>query len=292
MVWQDKATIELLQRALEEDIGSGDVTTASIIPAEQWSTAIIVAKAGGVIAGLPIVAQVFRLVDERIAFSPQVADGDAVRPKDVVARLQGPTRGILSGERVALNFLQRLSGIATLTRAFVEAVAGTGAVILDTRKTTPTLRALEKYAVRMGGAANHRFGLYDMVLIKDNHIQAAGSITEAVRRVRQRNAAGLPIEVEVRDLAELREALALAVDRIMLDNMSGEMMRQAVAMAAGRVPLEASGNVTLENVRQVAETGVDYISSGALTHSARALDLSLLFTDEAEGEKDAFSANV
>jgi nicotinate-nucleotide pyrophosphorylase (carboxylating) len=267
----------LITRALQEDIGSGDVTTNWIIPAAQRSQATITAKAPGVIAGLEVVREILYLVDERIEFTPLVSDGDSVKPKDLVAQLSGPTRGILSGERVLLNFLQHLSGIATATRAFVDAVAGAGAIILDTRKTTPGLRTLEKYAVRMGGGTNHRIGLYDMVLIKDNHIDAAGSISEAVRLVRAQNKAGLLIEVETRDLREVREALALKVDRILLDNMSCELMRQAVALVEGRVPLEASGNVTLDNVRQIAETGVNYISSGSLTHSAKALDLSLTF---------------
>ncbi len=277
MIWQSEEVRALLKRALEEDIGPGDVTTDWVIPAAQQSRAVISAKAPGVIAGLEVARELLRLLDERIIFTPLVADGDAVKPKDIIARIEGPTRSILSGERVALNFLQHLSGVATLTRAFVEAVAGTQAVILDTRKTTPGLRMLEKYAVRMGGGSNHRLGLYDMVLIKDNHIEAAGSITEAVRQVREHNRASLLIEVETRNLDEVREALTLRVDRIMLDNMSCEMMRQAVALVNGRVPLEASGNVTLANVREIAETGVDYISSGSLTHSAKALDLSLSF---------------
>jgi nicotinate-nucleotide pyrophosphorylase (carboxylating) len=268
---------ELIKRALQEDIGSGDVTTNWIIPAAQCSQATITAKAPGVIAGLEVAREILRLTDERIEFTPCVSDGDSVKPKDLVARLAGPTRGILSGERVLLNFLQHLSGIATATRAFVDAVTGTGAIILDTRKTTPGLRTLEKYAVRMGGGTNHRIGLYDMVLIKDNHIDAADGISEAVRCVREQNKSGLLIEVETRDLAEVREALALKVDRILLDNMSCELMRQAVALVGGRIPLEASGNVTLANIRQIAETGVTYISSGSLTHSAKALDLSLTF---------------
>lgn len=270
---------ELLERALAEDIGPGDVTTEWIIPATQRSKAVMMAKAPGVIAGLHLVRQVFALLDPEVQVTLQVGDGDRVLPGEVIATLEGPTRGLLSGERLALNLLQRLSGIATLTRSYVEAVAGTGAVILDTRKTTPGLRALEKYAVQVGGGQNHRFGLYDMVLIKDNHIQAAGSITEAVWRVRQQNAQGLEIEVEVRTWAELEEALPLSVDRILLDNMTTEQMRQAVALANGRVPLEASGNVTLQRVREIAETGVDYISSGALTHSAKALDISMDFDD-------------
>ena len=270
---------ELLERALAEDIGPGDVTTEWIIPATQRSKAVMMAKAPGVIAGLHLVRQVFALLDPEVQVTLQVGDGDRVLPGEVIATLEGPTRGLLSGERLALNLLQRLSGIATLTRSYVEAVAGTGAVILDTRKTTPGLRALEKYAVQVGGGQNHRFGLYDMVLIKDNHIQAAGSITEAVWRVRQQNAQGLEIEVEVRTWAELEEALPLSVDRILLDNMTTEQMRQAVALANGRVPLEASGNVTLQRVREIAETGVGYISSGALTHSAKALDISMDFDD-------------
>ena len=271
--------VALLERALAEDIGSGDVTTDWIIPVEQQSKAILIAKAPGVVAGLGVAGMVFHSLDQRVTFEAQVGDGTQVGVGDVLARIQGPTRSILSGERLALNFLQRLSGIATLTRAHVDAVAGTRVVILDTRKTMPGLRTLEKYAVRMGGGANHRIGLYDMVLIKDNHIQAAGSITEAVKRVRERNKDRLLIEVEIRTFDELSEALALDVDRIMLDNMSWEQMRQAVGMVAGRVPLEASGNVTLDRVRRIAETGVDYISSGSLTHSVKALDVSLDFVD-------------
>jgi len=267
----------VVRRALREDLGSGDVTTNWIIPADQTSQAIIIAKAEGVIAGLEVARAVFRLVDPRITFEPVVGDGAAVKPRDLVARLAGPTRGLLSGERVALNFMQRLSGTASMARAYSQAIAGTRAVVLDTRKTTPGLRLLEKYAVRMGGGQNHRIGLYDMVLIKDNHIQAAGSITAAVQRVKAKNRKRLPIEVEVRTLPELEEALGLGVDRILLDNMDCAQMRQAVEVAAGRTPLEASGNVTLQNIRQVAETGVDYISSGALTHSVKALDLSLDF---------------
>lgn len=277
----NEAELDALIRAtLAEDVADGDVTTNWTISADQMSKAEIIAKATGVVAGLPLAERILAFVDSHIRFWPQVRDGAAVQPKDVVAQIEGPTRGILTGERLLLNFVQRLSGIATLTRAYVDAVAGTKAVVLDTRKTTPGLRALEKYAVRMGGGANHRMGLYDMVLIKDNHIQAAGSISAAVQRVRERNQAGLPIEVEVRNLDELREVVALDVDRVMLDNMDCEQMRQAVALVAGRVPLEASGNVTLSRIGAIAQTGVDYISSGSLTHSARALDLSLLFVED------------
>jgi nicotinate-nucleotide pyrophosphorylase (carboxylating) len=236
----------------------------------------LIAKAPGVIAGLLVAELVFSLVDERVCFAPRVSDGVQVDACDLIAEISGPARSILSGERVALNFLQRMSGIATLTRRFVDAVEGTGATILDTRKTAPGLRILDKWAVRLGGGQNHRFGLYDMVLIKENHITAAGSITAAVERVRAQDERARAIEVEVKTLVELREALDLDVHRIMLDNMSLEEMGQAVRLTNGRVPLEASGNVGLSNVAAVAGTRVDYISIGMLTHSVMALDLSLL----------------
>jgi len=272
-----KAAVPLIRAALAEDIGPGDVTTQAVIPEGREGKAVIVAKAYGVLAGLPIAEGVFREVTPQIRFEPLAQDGEPVAPGDVVAQVSGPLRGILTAERVALNFLCRLSGIATLTAKFVDAVAPYRAVILDTRKTTPGWRVLEKYAVRAGGGHNHRLGLYDMVLIKDNHIVACGSITEAVRRVREAGAA-LPIEVEVKTLEELEEALSLGVDRILLDNMDIPTLREAVRRAAGRVPLEASGGVSLENVAQVAATGVDYISVGAITHSAPSLDLSLELT--------------
>jgi len=217
----------------------------------------------------------FAQLDARVQITPLVADGDSVPAGRTIATIAGPGRALLSGERVALNFLQRMSGIATLTRRFVDAVRGTSAVILDTRKTAPGLRLFDKWAVRLGGGQNHRFGLYDMALIKDNHIAAAGGITEAVKRVRKGDGRKRAIEVEVCTLAELREAVALNVDRILLDNMTPDEMAEAVRLAAGRVPLEASGNVTPENVAAVAATGVDYISVGMLTHSVRALDVSL-----------------
>jgi nicotinate-nucleotide pyrophosphorylase (carboxylating) len=282
---------EIVRRALEEDIGSGDVTTLWIMsPAARLHGRFLVKKAG-VVAGLLVAGLVFELLDPEVRFRPLVADGTAVFPGDVVAEVVGPGRAILSGERTALNFLQRMSGIATLTRRYVEAVAGTRAIILDTRKTAPGLRLLDKWAVRLGGGQNHRMGLYDMVLIKDNHIAAAGGITEAVERVQQERRRELEtcpersrrIEVEVKNLDELEEALALGVDRIMLDNMDLATMRQAVEVTAGRAELEASGGVNLETVAAIAATGVDYISVGALTHSVRALDISL----EIEGEPDA-----
>jgi len=274
----NKQITSLLRLALAEDLGTGDVTTARIVPPALSVEGRLVAKEEGIVAGLEIARLVFQLVDGRIDLISLVPDGTRVRQRQPLADVKGPGAGILSAERVALNFVQRMSGIATLTRQFVEAVKGSKAVILDTRKTVPCLRALDKLAVRQGGGENHRFGLYDMVLVKDNHIAAAGSISEAIRRVRQGDGKHLPIEVEVKSMAELREALALQPDRIMLDNMSLEDMRRAVALAAGQVELEASGNVTLENVSAVAATGVDFISVGALTHSPRALDISLEIT--------------
>lgn len=272
----------IVRRALAEDIGSGDVTTNCTVPADLWLTGRFVAKAHGVIAGLDIAALAFTLLDERVRVGRLVEDGATVAPKQTIATVAGPARALLTGERTALNMLQRMSGIATATRRFVEAVAGTHARILDTRKTAPGLRALDKLAVRIGGGMNHRIGLFDMVMIKNNHIAACGgSITEAVQRVRSCRAANpqsgekLRIEVEVRDLRELEEALTLDVDIIMLDNMAVDDMRRAVAIVNGRVKLEASGNVTLDTVRAIAETGVDYISAGALTHSVKALDISL-----------------
>jgi nicotinate-nucleotide pyrophosphorylase (carboxylating) len=251
------------------------VTTLCTIGPDAWVTGRFLAKAPGLVAGLEVVRAVFGQLDARVRFVPRVADGDAVEARTVVAEISGPGRAVLSGERVALNFLQRMSGIATLTHRFVEATRGTRAAILDTRKTAPGLRALDKWAVRLGGGHNHRMGLYDMVLIKDNHIAAVGSITEAVARVRAGDAHRRPIEVEVTTLAELAEAVALGVDRVMLDNMGCEEMREAVRITAGRVPLEASGGVRLDTVAAIAATGVDLISTGAITHSISALDISL-----------------
>ena len=266
--------------ALAEDIGSGDATTNSIVPAEAAMRGQIIAKQEGVIAGLDVAQAVYQRVDAEVDFQPQVDEGARVTNRQVLALVCGRTRSLLTAERTALNFLGRISGIATLTRAFVDAVAGTKAVILDTRKTAPGLRAVDKLAVRRGGGQNHRIGLYDMVLIKDNHIDYAGSITLAVQRARA-GAPELAIEVEARTLEEVGEALASGVERILLDNMTAEMMAEAVkirdhfARARDVVPLlEASGNVTLETVRKIAETGVDYISAGALTHSAKVFDVS------------------
>jgi nicotinate-nucleotide pyrophosphorylase (carboxylating) len=263
-------------RALQEDIGDGDVTTLCTIPPDASLEGTFLAKEDGVVAGLAVVKLTFALLDERVRLVLAVADGDWVTKGTEIASVSGPVRAILSGERVALNFLQRMSGIATLTRRFVEAVNGTSAVILDTRKTIPGLRVFDKWAVRLGGGQNHRFGLYDMVLIKDNHIAAVGNLTETVARVRQTDTRNRQIEVEVKNLTELQEALELQVDRILLDNMTVEKMQEAVRLTQGRIPLEASGNITLEAISEIAATGVVYISMGMLTHSVKALDISLL----------------
>ncbi|BAD70808.1 MULTISPECIES: carboxylating nicotinate-nucleotide diphosphorylase [Thermus] len=267
---------EALRAWLREDLGQGDLTSLLVVPEDLEGEAVILAKEGGVLAGLWVAERVFALADPRTAFTPLVAEGARVAEGTEVARVRGPLRGILAGERLALNLLQRLSGIATLTRAYVEALAGTKAQILDTRKTTPGLRALEKYAVRVGGGRNHRYGLFDGILLKENHVRAAGGVGEAVRRAKARAPHYLKVEVEVRSLEELEEALEAGADLILLDNFPLEALREAVRRVGGRVPLEASGNMTLERAKAAAEAGVDYVSVGALTHSAKALDLSLL----------------
>jgi nicotinate-nucleotide pyrophosphorylase (carboxylating) len=277
----DDETLHLIDLALAEDRGAGDWTSRWTVPARTQVRARIVAKTEGVISGVSPAAAVFLRLDPRVEYETHIGDGGAVHPGDVVCQIEGPGRAVLTGERVALNFLQRLSGIATQTRRFVDEVAGTGARILDTRKTTPAWRTLEKAAVRAGGGENHRSGLYDAILIKDNHLAIAGSVREAVARVRDQNNRGLPIIVEVHDTDELDEAIAARVDRILLDNMTVDAMKEAVQRTRRRreaPTLEASGNMTLERVRSVAETGVDFISVGALTHSAPALDLSLKIT--------------
>ena len=274
------ATLEfdpIIEAALREDMPEGDITSEGIIPADARSEAIFLAKEDGILAGLEIARRVFEKIDLAVEFTGKIQDGAAFRKSDILACVEGPSVALLKGERTALNFLQRLSGIATETRRFVDAVAGTKAKILDTRKTTPGLRLLEKYAVKMGGGTNHRLNLSDMVLIKDNHLRYVGSVAETVRRARSTIRPGVRIEVEAADLSQVRDALAAGADMIMLDNMNLELMREAVALAAGRVPLEASGNMSLDRVRAVAETGVDFISVGALTHSARAVDISLDF---------------
>lgn len=273
-----EALTRVVQAALAEDLGSrGDITTDAIVPAGTRMTGVIRSREPGRIAGTYAIPIVFAQFAEPAASDVQAPDGTDVQAGDAVATLSGSARTLLSGERVILNLLGRLSGIATATAAVVRAVAGTGVAIKDTRKTTPGLRALEKYAVAVGGGVNHRFGLYDAVLIKDNHIGVAGSITAAVGQVRARWAEAFPIQVEVDTLAQLEEALACQVTAVLLDNMTPEQLRCAVAIAGRRCHLEASGGITLANVRAIAETGIDSISLGGLTHSARALDLGLDF---------------
>lgn len=269
---------QLIGVALAEDIGPGDVTCNAILTGDEEGTARAVAKAALVVAGLDVFRETFLTLDPRLSFTALAAEGEEVAPGAKLAEIAGSLKSILMAERTALNLFQRMCGIATTTRAFVRAVAGTGAKILDTRKTAPGLRRLDKYAVRVGGGTNHRFALCDGALIKDNHIAAAGGIAPAIVMARRHIAHTLKIEVEVKSIAELTEALAAGADTVMLDNMSVADMKTAVAMTAGRAPLEASGNVTLKTVRRIAETGVDFISVGALTHSVQAADISLLMT--------------
>ena len=266
---------DLVRRALDEDRADLDLTTLATVPPAARGVGRIISRVPGVIAGLPVAAMVFAELDPVLEFKPLLAEGDRLAPGTLAAEVRGPLRPLLSGERVALNFLQRLSGTATAAARLADLIKDHHARILDTRKTTPGLRNLEKYAVRVGGGANHRFNLAEMVLIKDNHIAAAGGVAEAVRRARAFAPPYARIEVETENEAQVREALAAGADLIMLDNMTTEEMRRMVEMVGGRAKLEASGNITAENVLAVAETGVDYISVGALTHSAPALDLSL-----------------
>lgn len=264
--------------ALEEDLGLvGDITTNATVSADAKAHAVIAAREPGVVSGLDVARTAFRLVDPKITFVPKVADGDIVKAGTMIAEIEGPARGLLTAERVALNFLGRMSGIATLTHRFVEAVRGTSARIVDTRKTTPGLRAFEKYAVRCGGGHNHRTGLFDAVLIKDNHIAAAGSVTTAIERARASAGHTVKIEIEVDTLDQLDELLSLEVDAVLLDNMTPAQLRKAVTQVKGRCLTEASGGVNLDTVRAIAESGVDMISVGALTHSAPVLDLGLDF---------------
>jgi len=268
----------LIRTALEEDIGPGDVTTAATVTPGTLARAELVAKEEFLLAGIGVARRVFELLDAEVAFECLVADGLAVKRGEVLAWLKGDAASLLQGERVALNLLQRLSGVATLTAQFVKETAGTGATIVDTRKTTPGLRALEKYAVRVGGGGNHRMALYDGVLIKENHVAAAGGITTAVTRARRHAPHTLKIEVEVRTLQEVAEALAAGADILLLDNMDLAQLRAAVELVGGRALTEASGGVNLDTVRAIAETGVDLISVGALTHSYRSVDITMLFT--------------
>lgn len=266
---------DLVSRALVEDIGSGDLTTDSIVPGDLEVTGFIKAKQDGVVAGLPVARAVFRRLDADLHFAPRVAEGARVKAGDVLVQLSGRARTILTGERLALNFLQRLSGIATVTAELVEKVRDYPVRIVDTRKTTPGLRLLEKYAVRVGGGHNHRLGLFDAVLIKDNHIRVAGGIKQAVERARAQVPHTAKIEVETEDLDGVKEAMEAGADIIMLDNMDTGTMIRAVRLVNGRALVEASGCISAQTVEAVAATGVDIISVGALTHSATALDISL-----------------
>ncbi len=266
---------KIIEQALSEDLGSGDVTTEAMIQPDSRSVAVILAKQDLVLAGLDVARAVFHHLDPDIQFTSFAKDGDRINAGTELAKLSGSTRALLAGERVALNLLQHLCGIATFTAKYVEKVKGLRVDVLDTRKTLPGLRRLEKYAVRVGGGKNHRFGLFDGVLIKDNHIRAAGSITQAIEQARKKIHHLLKIEVETCSIDEVREALSAKADIIMLDNMPADMMREAVKVIGGRALVEASGNVKLETIRSIAETGVDCISSGSLTHSAPAADISM-----------------
>jgi nicotinate-nucleotide pyrophosphorylase (carboxylating) len=274
-MWPRHLLTELIRNALAEDVGAGDVTTGAALRGNETGIARATAKEDLVVAGIEVFGEVFRTLDHTLNVTVHRQDGEKAGRGDLLAEISGNLAAVLTAERVALNLLQRMCGIATLTRRYVEAVGEMRAKILDTRKTAPGLRILDKYAVRAGGGLNHRFALYDGVLIKDNHIAAAGGIGEAVRRVRARVPHTLKIEVEVKNGTELEEALAAGADSVLLDNMGLPEMAAAVKRVAGKIPLEASGNMTLERVREVAATGVDLISVGALTHSAAAADISL-----------------
>lgn len=269
-----KSAEVLFDLAFAEDIGDGDITTNNLVPPDTNKTAILVAKKEGVVAGLPVAEMVFKKFDKKIEWNVKIPDGSNVQPGDILVEFKGNYRALLTGERKALNFLQRISGIATFANKCMKEVEGHNVEILDTRKTLPGYRHLDKYAVRMGGGSNHRFGLYDMVMIKDNHIQVAGGIKEAVNAIRSKIPKSIKIEVETTTLGQIQEALDADVDIIMLDNMSSKMMKEAVTLIDRRAKIEASGNMTLKRIKKVASTGVNYISIGALTHSVKALDIS------------------
>jgi len=267
---------KLIDLAIAEDIGSGDITTDAIISKDATGTAVIKAKQDLILAGLKVAERVFERIDPGLDWRPVCEDGDRVEEDQLIAEVKGSISSMLMVERIALNFLQHLSGIATFTNLFTESIKGTNTKILDTRKTKPGYRELEKEAVRLGDGENHRMGLYDRYLIKDNHISAAGSIAEAIARVKKNQKKGVLIEVEVKDLSELKEALSFDVDIVMLDNFSSEKIKEAVSFAKGKAKLEASGNITLNNIQEYANTGVDFISIGAITHSAPSADISML----------------
>jgi nicotinate-nucleotide pyrophosphorylase (carboxylating) len=269
------AVEELVRRALLEDIGPGDITTEATVPADKMCTAVIIAKEAGVLCGLPVAQTVFRVMDPSLTFEVLAPEGSEVTPGQEVARITGPARSVLTAERVALNFMQRMSGIASVTRQLAESIKYFHARLVETRKTTPGLRLLEKYAVRVGGGLNHRYGLHDAILIKDNHIAVVGGVRQAVIAARKAASHTSRVEVEVESLEQLQEALDAGADVILLDNMDTDTMKKAVEMTGGRATLEASGGITAANLADVARTGVDIISMGALTHSVKSLDLSL-----------------
>ncbi len=272
---EEAAVERVIAAALEEDVGTGDITTLSVVPPDTTCTAVVIAKEEGIVGGLVVAEKVFRRLDDSVRWRALVAEGERVEPGCRVAEITGRARPILSAERTALNIVGRISGIATLTSRYVAAAAPWGVKILDTRKTPPGLRALDKYAVRLGGGTNHRAGLYDGVLIKDNHIRIAGSIAKAVEAVRSALGSGTPVEVEAQTEAEVEEALAAGADVILLDNMDTALIKRCVRKVAGRAKIEVSGGMTLEGVREVASLGVDYISVGRITHSAPSLDVSM-----------------
>ena len=269
--------ISIIQLALKEDIGSGDVTSNAIFKKTEKSEAVIVAKEEGIFCGGDIIQFIYEEIDPAVVISPEIGDGTEVQPGNIVSRISGPTQSILIGERTVLNFIQRMCGIATRTRSILLLLAGTGITILDTRKTAPGLRLLDKYAVRIGGGSNHRMGLFDMVLIKDNHIKAAGGIPEAVKRVKSEHGKKYPIEVEATNLDEVREALDSGADIIMLDNTDRKTMQEACELIRGKSKIEISGNMDEERIGEIMDLSIDYISIGALTHSVKAFDLSMRF---------------
>ncbi|MCK4557446.1 MAG: carboxylating nicotinate-nucleotide diphosphorylase [Candidatus Aminicenantes bacterium] len=275
-----KTTDSIIEAALQEDLPQGDITSESIIPDDSRSRAIILAKEDGILAGMDVASRVFEKIDPDVEFKREKDDGQKFSKGETLAELEGSSISILKGERTALNFLQRMSGIATTTGRFVEALKGTRTKILDTRKTTPGLRNLEKYAVKMGGGQNHRRNLSEMVLIKDNHLKLVGSISEAVKRAKERIAPGIKVEVEATCLTEVQEAVRSGADMVMLDNMSMGKMKEVVKWIEGRIPLEVSGSVTLSKIREIAALRIDFISVGSLTHSYRSVDISMEFLEE------------
>ena len=272
-----KKSLPIIKQAIKEDIGTGDITTDAIISNEKNCTAKLIAKSTGIISGLAVAQKVFELISGKpVIWEIKFDDGMFVKPGDVIAEIKGSFQTILNGERTALNFLQRMSGIATNTNMFVEKLKGTNTILLDTRKTLPGFRYLDKYSVKVGGGKNHRFGLYDMVMIKENHIRAAGSITKVVKNIKEKYGKKYKIEVETTSLKEVKETLVTNIDIIMLDNMNLKEMTDAVLLVNGKVKTEASGNVNLETIEKIASTGVDFISVGSITHSVKAMDISLI----------------